>query len=168
MSSTFFDKIQVPLNLDYEENGLEFVNAVTVADKFAESTVINAELSRETEMAAIALASVDFELEQVKRQIAKLRRRIFAENYGKITKSASNEVLDAFVLSHAGLHESPLLELEDLEQDLWKARTAAATGLEQCKARMRAFERTINSLTEWLNYDKFRTRIHDAKVRGDL
>jgi chromosome segregation ATPase len=166
--SSFFDKIQVPLNLDYEENGLEFVNAVTVADKFAESTVINAELSRETEAASTALASADFELEQIKRKISKLRRRIFAENYGKITKSAGNEVLDAFVLSHAGPHEAPLLELEDAEQDLWKQRTSASTDLERCKAQMRALERSMNSLTEWLNYDKFRTRIHDAKVRGDL
>jgi hypothetical protein len=163
-SSDFFDSISLPLNTEDPE--FEFVNAVTVSDKFAEATVMNGVLSREIEQAAQALAEAEHSYDIAKRNLAKLRRRIVADNYGKLTKSADRETQEAFVLAHAYDKTELLSELEEEEELYFREKGRLKMQYDKLKARLWAFERTMTYLTEWLNNDKFRTRMHEEGVRG--
>jgi predicted nucleic acid-binding Zn-ribbon protein len=166
-SSAFFKKIQFPLNTDHLENGLEFVNAVSVSDKFAESTLINATLSQQVEEAQDTLNAVEFELEQVKRRVHRVRRIILSDSFAKVKASMSSEVVDAFIVANAGEHLAELIRLEDLEEDYQNQKKSAKMELDKVWQRMQAFERFMKVATEWVNYDKFHTRLHEARGRGE-
>jgi chromosome segregation ATPase len=163
-ATSYFDDLTLPLNK--EEPHFEFVNAVTVSDKFAEATIFNGTISREIEEATDELARLDVELEQVKRKIGKIRRQIFADNWTKVTKTADSQIQDAFILAHAGAMLPVLEECESLEEELWKQRSQAKAKFDRYRGRLWALERMTSYLTEWLNNDKFRTRIHETRMNS--
>lgn len=161
--ANFWNSAYVPVDEDWKENGTEFVNSVVVADMFATSTGTAARLAQEAEVISEKIAKLEYEKGKVSRQIAKLRRTIFAEHYNKITKSAGTEIQDAFVLSMADEGQRQLLlSLEDSVDESQDKIGRLLPRLERVRYRLKVLEKNMEWAKQFLDYDKMLTRIHNG------
>lgn len=161
----FWDRITIPLNYEWEEDNTEFVNPVTVADKFAEAAGIGTFLGQDAENITKHIANAEYQRKEVQREIYKLRRRLLADNYSKVTKSAPPLVQDAFILSVArsGGVEQELLELEDRLDELTSIIDMWTPHLEQNRFRMKTLEKNMEWIKQWLDFEKLMERLTESK-----
>lgn len=164
--ATFWNSAYVPVDEDWKENGTEFVNPVVVADMFATSTGTAAKLAQEAEVISEKLAKLDYEKGRLARQVAKIRRTIFADHYNKITKSAGAEIQDAFILSMADEGQKALLLSleEDIEDRLDKIGRLTPR-LERVRYRLKVLERNMDWAKQYLDHEKLQMRIFEAGRR---
>src|SRR4051812_42606270 len=72
----FYDRIAIPLNYEFQENGLEFVNPVQVAEMFAEATTLGAQLAQQAEDVTGEIVNAEYQLTVVRKELTALRRRL--------------------------------------------------------------------------------------------
>lgn len=157
----FWSSAYVPVDEDWEETGTEFVNPVVVADMFALATGMAAKLAQEAEVISEQIANLEFEKAKLMRQLAKIRRTIFADHYNKITKSASAEIQDAFIMAMADEgQKKQILALEDEIEDCVQKIGRLTPRLEKIRFRLRTLEKNMEWAKQFLDYDKMQARIH--------
>jgi hypothetical protein len=157
----FWDVAQIPFNEEADENGFEFINAIDIAERFLEAASWASFLAQKSERLASTLAALETEKIQTERQLARLRREIFSKHYDKITKSASSEVQDAFLLAKAREEEreDDLLELEERIEELLCEIEAVTPTMNKIRGRMKVLERNMEYAKQYLDYEKLEKRI---------
>jgi hypothetical protein len=159
-TDTFWTDITVPLNEDWAENGVEFINPVQVAEMFARATTIAAKLAQEAETLMHESADFEFRRTQCQRQLKRLRREVLAKNYKGITKSANAELMDAYFYSVLTEEERELLvSLEDESDEYTDEIGARQPRLELLRTRLKNIERNMDYMKQYLDYEKLQTRI---------
>lgn len=161
----FFEEVIVPFN--DEDESLEFINPVVVAEHFARITALNARLASQSEGGSSRLAELEADLKRENREIDKLRRKVFADNFNDVTRTAPKEIQDAFILSRADQevldqlteHEDNKAYIED-EMDVVKA------ALDRIRSRMRLIEKTMDWAKQYLDYEKLLTRVEMQRNRS--
>jgi len=161
----FWEWVAIPFN--DEDREFEFVNPVELSERFIEATGIAANYGQITEQWTNELNRLDRERSDIARQIAALRRKILAENYAGITKSAGAEIQDAFVLKCAremGL-EDQLLALEKKHEEVQVKIDTLSARLELLRHRLKVLEKSMDWAREYLNFQKLDMRL-EAQGRG--
>jgi hypothetical protein len=157
----FWSRAFVPVDENWQESGTEFVNPVVVADMFAAATAISARLAQEAEIISEKLAKLEYEMAGYEREVAKIRRTIFADNYSKITKSAGSEIQDAFVLAMATNEQRLELTTHEEEIATRKDKIGRLTPrLDRLRYRLRVLEKNMEWAKQYLDFDKMLTRIN--------
>lgn len=144
----------VPYNDEWQENGLDFVNPVTVADQFIKAAAQASRTAYEAEIIAKHVAEWQDMQDAVEHKLLVLRRKILAENYDKITKSATPEIQNAFILKHAGKHATEMQEKENELETIVREIGAWKPYLAKLDKRLRRLERNMDWATQYLNFDK--------------
>jgi uncharacterized coiled-coil DUF342 family protein len=156
----FWERIQVAVNADWEEEGVQFVNPVDVQDMFAEATGWAAFLAAEAEELTGEIANYDVERGQVQRRLAKLRRTIMADGYAKLAKSAGSEVIDAFVFASAtDGQKTQILQYEDEIEALSDEINMRKPRLARLENRLKRLEKNMEFAKQYLDYDKLLERL---------
>jgi hypothetical protein len=157
----FFSRVYVPVNRDWQQNGLEFVNAVQVQEMFAEATEVAALLAEEAEKLTDRVANLTFQRDQVQRQVARQRRLILSENFAAFkSHHQNNEPKDAFILAAATPEQKTfLVTLEEQEETLTRQIALVTPRLDKLRNRLKLLDTNMNYARQYLDYDKFMGRI---------
>lgn len=157
---TFWDDIQIPINPDWEDNDADFVNPVVVADMFASATGFAATICSDLEALTDKLSKLERQKAKLVKELARIRRDILAEEYKRITKSASPEVQTAFIWSSASSKQRTLMRNYEDKLEVIDAHIMSITAeRERLNNRLKRLDRNMDFAREYLNFDK-----HMAKV----
>jgi len=156
---SFWDEMVVPFQ--EEDPSFDIANPVTVSKHFLQGVAWSAYLGDIAESLMDKEAAMEIELKEAIREREILKRKILARNYKGISKSASSDVLGAYlymVAQEEGLFDE-LIGLEEkinsLELQLDKLRPK----LIKVRSRIKAIEKKLDWCKQWLDYDKLKARI---------
>jgi HAMP domain-containing protein len=158
---TFWQDITVPVNDEWESNGLDFVNAVQVAEMFAKHTSTAAFLAHKAERLTGEVNELEFKRVQAQRELKRLRREVVARNFKGIPKSANADMQEAFILSvmtdeERAHHDALETEIDEFTDDIGQRMPA----LEKYRARLKVLEKTMEWMKQYLDFDKLQTRVN--------
>lgn len=161
LDPTFWNRAFIPVNT--ENKDYELVNPVVVAERFVEVTHDMAQLAQHAEEGSDAIASLELDLSVNMRKTSKIRKRLLADNYDDVTKTASSEIQEAFILKCArDAGEEVLSTLENLEierQDLESKISDHKLALEKIKNRMKLIQINMELAKQYLDHEKLLTRV---------
>lgn len=154
MDDTFWEDMVIPFQEEDEE--FQFANPVVVSQQFVKAIGTASYLGKQAEILTEQIGNLKVTLDRFKRERDKLRRRILANHYKEITKSASSEIQDAFIYKMAqedGLSKE-LLEIEAEIEDLTREIEVREPRVDQYKTRLRLLETSMNWGKQYLDFDK--------------
>lgn len=150
----FWSSVTIPFQ--EEDAQFDFANPVIVQRQFLKLSAESAYLAEQAEVLTEQLANITIKKERKERELRNFRRQIFAKHYSSITKSASSELQDAFILNMARKdgREAELLQLEAEIETLEKELEIRKPRIDQYKARMKVIENLLTWGKQYLDYDK--------------
>ena len=154
MADDFWDDRELEFQLTYPD--LDFVNAVKMAKFLATGTADMTEISRAMEVLVEKLTKLMNEEAGYRRSITNIRRHLLAKHYTKITKSASSEIQDAFILKKAQ-EEGEVDAMVDLEVKVEACRALREDleiELQKFKNRQKLLESQLQAAREIVNFEK--------------
>lgn len=155
----FWDQVHIPYQ--NEDPRFPLADPLTVAEQFIFISEDSALLGQRLEEIEDALSDLDQELAEEERKLSRLRKVLIAENYDSLAKSASTEIVDAFVVKAAieADRYQDLEEMEDHVADLKSRRSKLSRSRSKVKARMRFLDSQANWAKQYLDYDKLKERL---------
>jgi DNA repair exonuclease SbcCD ATPase subunit len=159
----FYDRLAVEIN--DENDDFEFANRVVVAEHFLRLQGMAAQLTAKSTALTSEVANFDVHLNRKQRELKRLRRSLLARNYSRITKTAKDEVQDAFIIMLAE-ESNQLEEIHSLEQDieeLTQKIEARTPRLNEFKSDLKAVERTAEYCKQYLDYEKLEMRVNNNR-----
>ena len=161
----FWDGFEIPFQEEAED--FDFINAVVVSKHFIKAISLSAEAAEKAEVLTIEIANKEVELARIERDLALIRRDLLAENYAGITKSASSEIQEAFILKCAtgSKHEQTFRSLEKSREEALRFLEIRKPRLEQLRARLKHIENKMNWAQQYLNFEKILMKVTDEGKR---
>lgn len=150
----FWDALPIPYQT--EDGEYDFANPIVVQQHFLRLSKATAIISEKAEQLTKTLSELEDERAEEQYKLGQLRRRLFAANYKLITKSASNEIQDAFILMTArGTdQEDDLLALEERIHELDGEIRRLKPRIERLWTRQKQIQLTIDAGKQYLDYEK--------------
>lgn len=154
-----------PIPYQDSDDDYDFVNAVTVSREFMKIQADMAYFSGLAEVLTKQIASKQVELNRVERDLALLRRKVLAENYKEMNKSARPEIQEAFILRCVqGTQDETLIkDLENQKDSMLRYIEEREPSLDIVKSRMKAIERKMEYTTQFLNFEKLLHRVTEGR-----
>lgn len=159
-TDNFWNNFQIPYQED--DPSFQFVNPVAVSQHFIRVIGEQAFLLEQSERLTQQLANVSAQETKQLRRLATLRREVLSRHYGEITKSASSEIQDAFIVSKIRNDVELLDEFESIEDslvELQDQRIIIQPRLDQLRARMKAIEKKMEWAKQYLDHEKLMVRV---------
>lgn len=159
-SDEFWKTVELPFQTD--DRNFQFVNPVAAAEWFAKKTSDISFLNGMAELLEEEIANLKVHLRRKDEELNKLRRRLLSGAYDKISKSASTEILNAFVLTlaEAGGKGIKLTELEDQKEEIVKSIEVREPRRNQLYARLKAIRDSQDAARQYLDYNKLEQRLN--------
>lgn len=154
MADTFWNDLSIPYQEEDEE--FNFANLVIVAQHFLKAVGRAAQLGEQAEVLTEQIATVTVQRDRKDRELKVLRRKILASNYKGMSKSASRDVQEAFILAMAE-KDGLLPELEALEAEierLTREIEAREPRVAEFRNRMKLIETTMGWGKQYLDFEK--------------
>jgi hypothetical protein len=157
--SSWWDRVALPTN--HEDDSFEFVNRVVAAEWFADKTEDIAKLAQLNEAVLKQIKNFKVAQERLRRQVKTFRRKVLAKHYNQMTKSASPEVQDAFILRCAieDGEEAELLALEDEIEQLEFEIERRVPFRDMVDTRMKTLQLAMESAKQYLDAEKLEAKI---------
>src|SRR3954467_10046234 len=95
-TDAFWKTVELPFQTD--DRNFQFVNPVAAAEWFAKKTSDISFLNGLAEILEEEIANLKVHLRRKDEEIGRVRRRLLANAYDRIAKSAGTEILNSFVL----------------------------------------------------------------------
>lgn len=159
-NDNFWDALQIPMNEDWRENGLQLVNPVEVAEKFMECTSLAAFQAQQAEDLIREKESLAFQRTQALREMRRLKRIVLARNFKGITKSANADMLEAYLLSVMTEQEVGKFAELEAEIDVYSdeiGKREPRLGI--IESRLKRMDKTLDYMKQYLDYHKLETRV---------
>lgn len=161
MSDNFWKESTIPFQT--EEADFQYANPVVVAQKYLWYQAQAAYLGEKAEGLTSDIGSLSIKLEDAEKGRKALRSRLLAQNYKTLTKSASSEVQDAYVLNCAitsgQLVYQEYLDFENTIKIVSKQIAEKQNLLNKYKNRMAHLRISLECATQYLNFEKHITRM---------
>lgn len=161
----FWDALPIPYQTEDEE--YEFANPVVVQQQFLRLSRATAVVCQEAEDVTSEIADLENDKSEVQLELSNLRRQLFAANYKQITKSASSEVQDAFILTTARDcgREEELADLEEMVADLESRIRRLKPVQAKLWNRQNMIKQTFDYGKNYLDFEKVLTKIEHGAGR---
>jgi hypothetical protein len=155
----FWAEVKLPFQADDKE--FEFTNDVVTAEWFAKNTETIAHLSGLAEVLEEEIANLHVHLRRKEYFLTRVKNRLLAKNYTKITKSADKSIQDAFV-RYQVTEEGKEAEYEMMEQEIEDIRRMIEVReprRDQLYSRLKALRDSQESARHYLDHAKLEKRL---------
>jgi uncharacterized coiled-coil protein SlyX len=159
MDDTFWKDFAIPFQVEDDE--VSFANPVRVQRSFLEAVSELAYYGEKAERLTEQIAKLEAQRDAIRAGLRRLRREFLASEYSRITKTASSDIQEAFILNVA-IQKGRDGELKEIEQTLEQKEEqlrALVPKLRKVEARMKALQRREEWAREYLNFEKLMTRL---------
>lgn len=162
----FWDSVELPQQ--DEDKDFPLVNSVVAAEWFAKKTSDIAYLNGLAEILTEEIENLKVHKRRKETSFARFRRRLLANNYDKITKSADKEIQSAFLLKIAQEdknEETRLLRFEDELEEVTKQIEVREPRRDQLHARLKALKDSQDAARQYLDFNKLEMRLNQQGGR---
>jgi hypothetical protein len=149
----FWDRLVIPFQ--EEDLEFEFANDITVQRGLLVDQSLAAYIGHMVERLEEELALLEYEKAEKQRELSTLRRAILAENYDKITKTASSEVQEAFIYRCAvnSHKDASLLQIEAEIESLTRRIEIKTPLANKYRGRLKQVDKKSERATNYLNHE---------------
>jgi chaperonin cofactor prefoldin len=143
-----------------EDSEVSFTNPVVTAEWFAEKTSTISELGGQAEAIEEEVANLKIHLRRAESSLSKLKRRILAASYEKITKSADRTIQDAFVIRQAKElgWEEEFNNIEDMLEEIRREIEIREPARDRLYLRLKTLKDSQESARHYLDFEKLEMR----------
>lgn len=161
-SDQFWKTVELPFQTD--DRDFQFVNPVAAAEWFAKKTSDISYLNGMAELLEEEIANLKVHLRRKDEDLSRLRRKLLAGAYDRVSKSASTEILNAFVLKLAQDEgRGPkMTELEEEKEDIVRSIEVREPRRNQLYARLKAIRDSQDAARQYLDYNKLEQRLQSG------
>ena len=155
----FWDTVELPHQ--EEDANYPLVNPVVASEWFAKKTTDIAYYGGLAEILTEQIENLKVHRRRKEVEFAKFRRRILANVYDKITKSADKEIQAAFLLKAAreAGKEAELDQLEEELEQIVRQIEVREPRRDQLYARLKSMKESQDAARQYLDYNKLEMRI---------
>jgi hypothetical protein len=156
----FWDGVELPHQT--EDTEFPLVNSVVAAEWFAKKTSDIAYLNGQAEILTEEIENLKVHKRRKETSFARFRRKLLADHYDKITKSADKEIQAAFLLKIARETELGLLRLETFEEELEEITRQIEVReprRDQFHTRLKALRDSQDAARQYLDFNKLEMRL---------
>jgi hypothetical protein len=159
-TDTFWKTVELPFQTD--DQNFQFVNPVAAAEWFAKKTSDISFLNGLAEILEEEIANLKVHLRRKDEEIGRLRRRLLANAYDRIAKSAGTEILNSFVLKLAEDDSKgpQLAKMEEEKEELVRSIEVREPRRNQLYARLKAIRDAQDAARQYLDYNKLEQRLN--------
>lgn len=163
----FYQQVVVPFNeevgQDSQGREVQFVNPVQAAEHFVRLSSMLARLTEKSALLTEQVKTLEVKRSRAQRELNKIRRKLLAGNYSRVTKTASVEVMDAFIWMVAqevgGEIPDEIERLEEEIEEFTREIERRTPRLEEYKNDQKLIERTGDYLKQFLDFSKLEMRL---------
>jgi hypothetical protein len=156
----FWDSVELPQQ--DEDKDFPLVNSVVAAEWFAKKTSDIAYLNGLAEILTEDIENLKVHKRRKETTFARFRRRLLADHYDKITKSADKEIQAAFLLKiskESRIDYEALLKFEDDLEEINRAIEVREPRRDQLHARLKALRDSQDAARQYLDFNKLEMRL---------
>lgn len=161
-TDAFWKTVELPFQEDDQQ--FQFVNPVAAAEWFAKKTSDISYLNGLAEILEEEIANLKVHLRRKDEKLGRFRRKLLANAYDRVSKSASTEIQNAFVLKLAE-DEGKGVEFCSLEEDreeLVRSIEVREPRRNQLYARLKAIRDAQDAARQYLDYNKLEQRLNSG------
>lgn len=162
----FWDSVELPQQ--DEDKDFPLVNSVVAAEWFAKKTSDIAYLNGLAEILTEEIENLKVHKRRKETTFARFRRRLLADHYDKITKSADKEIQAAFLLKiskESKIDHEALFKFEDDLEEITKQIEVREPRRDQLHARLKALRDAQDAARQYLDFNKLEMRLNNQGGR---
>ena len=157
----FWNRVAIPMNENYEQDGTAPVNPVTVADKFIEAFGLGVELASEAEALSEVVHGLKADIASNERVLKRIRLNVFANNFSEVKASWKEDMMEAFVLSTADSQQvGELLAAYDEIDRLSEELVDSDKRLDTLNKRYKIHVTLMEWARQYVDYDKYQGKLN--------
>lgn len=157
----FWNEVIIPFQ--EEDPEFQFANPVIVSEQFIKAVAQGARIGERSEVLVRRLKKLNSIKKDITRDLAKLKQEILAKFYSEVTKTASPDIMAAFIRRKAEEVDREdelaglLKELDTVDAEIDDVQDQ----LDILKDRMKFLDKAMDWARQFLDYDKLQQRLED-------